>query len=198
MGDLIPFRKRKRSRWTSAEDYGVVLPTRRWQGRVAGGIGLGTLRPWILLVVLVACWKALGIETLEPLPGFSSDPERVEGSFTRCGPGRGTFCVVDGDTFKLGERMVRVLGIDAPEVHPARCPAEAERGEAATAALQGLLNQGAFRMTGRINDMTDKYGRDLRSVQRTRADGTVQSIAEDLLASGAVRRYLGGSREPWC
>jgi len=106
--------------------------------------------------------------------------------------------VVDGDTFKLGERTVRVLGIDAPEIHPSLCPAEAQLGEQATATLQRLLNQGPFIMTGRVNDLHDKYGRDLRALTRKRPDGSTQSIAEDLLASDTVRRYLGGLRGGWC
>ena len=73
-------------------------------------------------------------------------------------------CVIDGDTFKLGERKVRIIGIDAPETHPARCAEEARLGEAATAKLQQLLNQGPFEMVAPIyRDMHDRYGRDLRA-----------------------------------
>ena len=53
-------------------------------------------------------------------------------------------------------------------------------------------------MTGRIDDPQDKYGRDLRSVTRKRPDGTSQSIAQDMLTSGTVRRYAGGLRGGWC
>lgn len=117
---------------------------------------------------------------------------------THCGPGRGINCVVDGDTFKLGERSIRVLGIDAPEMFPSRCVEEARLGEAAAAELQRLLNQGPFVMTGRLGDERDHYGRDLRALTRTRPDGSTQSIAADMLASGAARRYLGGLRGGWC
>lgn len=199
MGDLIRFRRHRR-KWTRAADYGKVLPTKRWSGEPPprGPGWIGTLRPWVLLVTLITLWVGLDVETLEPLPGLASDPERVAGNFTRCGPGRGTYCVIDGDTFKLGERNVRVLGIDAPELHPPRCTAEAQQGEAATVALQTLLNQGPFAMIGRINDMEDRYGRDLRSISRQRPDGTTQLISQDLLAEGTVRRYLGGARSGWC
>ena len=119
-------------------------------------------------------------------------PERVSEHFTRCGPGRGHACVIDGDTFKLGDRKIRIIGIDAPETHPARCAEEAAKGEAATIRLQSLLNQGPFEMIGSYGDLTDRYGRDLRMITR---DG--ESIAEKLRAEGLVRRYLG-YRMPWC
>ena len=31
MGDLLPFRKRRKT-WTRPEDYGRVLPTKTWRG----------------------------------------------------------------------------------------------------------------------------------------------------------------------
>ncbi len=52
-------------------------------------------------------------------------------------------------------------------------------------------------MTGRIDDSQDRYGRDLRVVFRKRPDGTTQSIAEDMRASGLARRYLG-RKSSWC
>jgi endonuclease YncB( thermonuclease family) len=154
-------------------------------------------RPFVLGIVLLLIWPTLDPALVEP-PGFlSTDPERVAAHFTRCGPGRAHACVIDGDTFKIGQRKVRIIGIDAPEVH-ARCRVEVRLAEQATAKLQALLNQGAFEMVGRLGDMTDRYGRDLRIVRRLRADGSVQSIAEDMRESGLARRYLGGLRGGWC
>jgi len=134
---------------------------------------------------------------LEPPAFLTASPERVDARFTRCGRGRGKACVVDGDTFKLGQRKIRIVGIDAPETHSAKCPDEARLGEAATAELMRLLNQGPFDMAGRIDDMSDRYGRDLRVVTRTQSDGTTQSIAEDMRASGLAHRYLG-RKSNWC
>src|SRR5688500_123749 len=132
-------------------------------------------------------------------PGFlSSDPETVDESFTRCGPGRGHACVIDGDTFKLGERKVRIIGIDTPETHPPRCAREAELGEAATEQLQSLLNEGPFEMTAPIYGQKDRYGRDLRSISRKRPDGSEQSIAAEMRESGLAHRYLGGFKSGWC
>ena len=127
-------------------------------------------------------------------PGFlSSEPEQISAHFTRCGPGRGNACVVDGDTFKLGKRKIRIIGIDAPETHPARCAEEARLGEQATARLQELLNQGPFEMVAPVYGKQDRYGRDLRSIRR--GD---QSIADDMRESGLAHRYLGGFKQGWC
>lgn len=107
-----------------------------------------------------------------PAPGFlSSEPQVIEGRLIRCGLGRGNYCVVDGDTFKLGDRVVRVVGIDTAE-REAECPAEAAQAEASTRALHGRLNRGPFRMTHRLDDPTDRYGRALRTVYRLRPDGS--------------------------
>jgi micrococcal nuclease len=197
MGEIIQFRRKRR--WTRPEDYGhdpgkgskPPKPPRRSRW-------LSGWRPWILLTTLVTLFVLYDPALVEPPAFLSTEPEKVEGSFTRCGPGRGTFCVVDGDTFKLGDRSIRIIGIDAPEMHPPRCDAEAKKGEAATAELHRLLNQGAFTMTGRIDEPQDKYGRDLRALARKRPDGTTQSIAADMLDSGTVRRYIGGLRNEWC
>src|SRR5215207_7765118 len=88
-------------------------------------------RPFVLLGALLAVWAGMDPALVEPPAFLSTDPERVSESFTRCGPGRGHACVVDGDTFKLGTRKVRIIGIDAPETHPPQCAREAALGEAA-------------------------------------------------------------------
>lgn len=200
MGDLIPFRRRKH-RWAKVRAYKPVLSNAQWQGtnkrrRVARL--LTAWRPWVLLVGLMGMWYYYDPGLIEPPALLANKPEPVAGIFTRCGPGRGTNCVIDGDTFKLGERKVRIIGIDAPEMHPPRCEQEQLKGEAATAALQYLLNQGPFAMVGRVGGGRDMYGRDLRSLSRTKTDGSIQSIANAMLATGTVKSYLGGLRGDWC
>ena len=206
MGKLLPFRRR---RWTRPRDYrpprrklyfwpeddprhwtvrGVARETAQWLGR---------LRPFILGGILLSIWPAADPALIEPPAFLQTEPERIAEQFTRCGPGRGHACVVDGDTFKLGQRRIRIIGIDAPEVH-GQCAKEMQLAEAATAGLQRLLNQGPFEMVGRIDGMKDRYGRDLRLVQRPGPDGSMQSIAEEMRESGLARRYLGGFREGWC
>ena len=154
--------------------------------------------PFILLIALVTIWYIGDQHDLIPTPRFLlTDPEPVSGPFTRCGPGRGENCVIDGDTFKLGRRNIRVVGIDTPEVD-ARCAEEAAGAERATLALQTWLNSGPFEMVAKKYDQTDRYGRELRLVQRPYPDGHVERLADYMVAGGYARRYLMGYRAGWC
>jgi micrococcal nuclease len=205
VGKILKFRRRRP--WRKPRDYRGPEKLRFWpEDRdtvTLGGVAretvwwLGKLRPFILGGILLSIWPAVDPALVEPPALLSTDPERVDAQFSRCGPGRARACVIDGDTFKMGNRKIRIIGIDTAEVD-ARCPAEAAQAEAATAELQRLLNQGPFEMVGRVAGSRDRYGRDLRALRRVRPDGSVQSIAEDMRASGLARRYLGGLRGGWC
>jgi len=156
------------------------------------------MRPVLLLIALVTLWFVADDAALLEPPGFlQTEPEVIAGSFTRCGPGRGYYCVIDGDTFKVGERDIRVVGIDTPEVE-AECAAEAQAAERATQALQNWLNLASFRMTARIDEARDKYGRELRIVKRVNPDGSEDRLADHMREGGFARRYLGGWRGGWC
>ena len=206
MGRIIKFRRR---RWTRSRDYGAPEPALRFwpkeRDRVtARGVLSHTwwwlleLRPFILLGILFVLWAGMDPALVEP-PGFLlSEPEHAAEHFTRCGRGRGHACVIDGDTFKLGERKVRIIGSDAPETHPSRCATEARLGEAATAKLQELLNKGAFEMVAPIYRDHDMYGRDLRVIRRKSASGVYDSVASEMRESGLARRYIGGFKAGWC
>ena len=156
------------------------------------------LRPFILAAILISIWIGMDPSLVEPPGLLSTEPERVAQTFTRCGHGRGFACVVDGDTFRLGKRRVRIIGIDAPETHNSSCPEEARLGEQATVKLQTLLNAGAFEMVAPIYGRTDRYGRDLRVIRRIRPDGSTQSFADDMRESGLAHRYMGGFKPGWC
>ena len=158
----------------------------------------GTFRPFILFAILCAAWVGLDPALVDPVGLLATAPERVNAHFTRCGRGRGHACVIDGDTIKLGQRKIRIIGIDAPEVAHPQCPAEAAKAEEATARLQALLNQGPFDMVGSVTRDKDRYGRDLRALNRANADGTTTSIAEEMRESGLANRYLGGVKLGWC
>ena len=202
VGQILPFRRR---RGTRPRDFGAPEPALRfWPGdRARGGVVRGArrrlahLRPFILLGALFVVWAGMDPALVEP-PEFLSGPgERVNQSFSRCGPGRSYACVIDGDTFKLGQRSIRIIGIDAPETHPSRCAEEARLGEEATAKLQELLNQGPFEMVAPIYRDHDKYGRDLRAIRRKLPDGSYESIAAEMRESGLAHRYTG-LKWGWC
>jgi endonuclease YncB( thermonuclease family) len=106
--------------------------------------------------------------------------------------------VIDGDTFKLGQRKVRIIGIDTPETHPARCAEEARLGELAPVKLQQLLNERPFEMVAPVYRDTDRYGRDLRVIRRKLADGSYQNMAEDMRKNGLAHRYAGRFKTGWC
>lgn len=208
MGKLIQFdprRGRRNPKWTRASDYGVPPPGRPPRG--PGGPrnpkktwrqAFAEMRPFLLLIGLITVIVVVGDGgAFEPPAFLQTRPEKVQGDFTRCGPGRGAFCVIDGDTFKLGARNVRVVGIDTAEVR-AQCPAEVVQAEISTAALQRWLNRGPFQMTARIDDPQDRYGRDLRIVKRIGADGKEDRLADFMRAEGGARSYLDGYRDGWC
>ena len=157
-----------------------------------------SLRPWLLLIGFVTMAYIFTLPGAFSAPGWlSSEPQVIEGRFTRCGRGRGYYCVVDGATFKLGSTSVRVVGIDTAE-REAECAAEAVQAEASTEALQGWLNRGPFRMTHRLDEPIDRYGRSLRTVYRLRPDGSEDRLADFMRAEGGARGYWGGGRGEWC
>ena len=149
-------------------------------------------RPLLFLVLLVVAWAYF--EYLGLPPNDPTEPERVSELFVRCDAGGAYACVVDGDTFRLGKRKIRIRGIDAPEVsEKARCPKEAQMGDAAIERLLDLLNDAPFVMTGRANNSVDQYGRELRNLE---SDGG-RDIGEVLIREGLVRKYRG-RKESWC
>ena len=199
MGRFTPYRRRRGRRPPSGRGPGPPFWPDKDRVTLRGLVRdtIFWLRPVLLLAGILILWPAMDPALVEP-PGFlSGDPVTVDARFSRCGQVPGRACVVDGDTFRLGSRRIRIIGIDAPEVN-AQCAEEAALAEEATVKLQELLNQGPFQMTGRIDDMKDKYGRHLRAVTRTRPDGSEQSIAEDMQEAGVAKAYLGGFRSGWC
>ena len=200
MGDLIPFRKRPKT-WTRPEDYGHVLSASQWGGEPPHRNILvrfwRAIRWWLGIVVIAALWVLYRNAIAYDPPTFlEGQPVAVNGQFSRCGAGRGPLCVVDGDTLKLNQRTIRIVGIDAPEVR-AQCPAEALGAERATAVLQRWVNAAPFELVPRLDRPTDKYGRELMTARRT-VRGQPETAAQVLIEAGVARAYLGEARTGWC
>lgn len=116
--------------------------------------------------------------------------EPVDTRFALCREDART-CVVDGDTIRYRGRRIRILGIDTPELHPARCAREERLGLAAKARLQTLVNAGPFQLVTGDRDR-DAYGRELRWLRRGQRD-----LGEQLIGEGLARPY-GSGRRSWC
>lgn len=112
-------------------------------------------------------------------------------NFALCHDRGGPDCVVDGDTFWIGDMKVRIADIDTPETHGPRCREEEKLGLRATRRLRALLNAGAFSLEPVERDR-DRYGRALRRVTRNG-----QSIGALLVSEGLARPWTG-ARQPWC
>ena len=121
----------------------------------------------------------------------ASRGETISARFGLCSEGGGDPCVVDGDTLRYAGRRIRLLGIDTPELHPARCPAEERLGQAAKLRMQALVNAGPFALVADGRD-TDRFGRDLRKAMRGDADLGLMLVSE-----GLARPY-GDGRRSWC
>jgi micrococcal nuclease len=118
---------------------------------------------------------------------------RVSGvHFQRCGQPPHRNCVIDGDTFYLGDQSIRLAGIDAPEINPPECAREYELGEEASERLIQLLNDGPFEIQYAEGENLDQYGRQLRIPVR---DGT--SFGAVLQEEGLARRWAGRHLS-WC
>jgi endonuclease YncB( thermonuclease family) len=186
---IIPFRR------PSAVAARKPPPLRFWEPEPAWRRWLRWTRHWLRLILLAMAVAGIALYqwTTRPPPVT----ERVGERFTRCGYGRAHGCVVDGDTFKLGERTLRLAGIDAAEL-AGQCPEETARAEASTRALQDWLNRGPFTIVSEAGEPTDKYGRELVSVTRAVAGGGEERLADYMTREGGAQRYDGGARGGWC
>ena len=118
--------------------------------------------------------------------------EVVTAKFTACSGGNDPACVIDGDTFRLGDRTIRITGVDAPEIARPLCPAEAALGRRSAARLLELLNQGQFEMTAHRLQREDRHGRSLMVLRRNG-----DSIGSQLIDEELAHRYTG-FKISWC
>ncbi len=112
--------------------------------------------------------------------------------------------VYDGDTLTVeagtwpGIRWnggVRVQGIDAPEIR-GECAAESQLATLVRDHVRSLLLDESVLVCG-VSE--DKYGgRVLGWVFYKDENGTIQSLADDLLQLNYAQVYLGGTKPEWC
>lgn len=100
--------------------------------------------------------------------------------------------MIDGDTFKLGDRKIRITGIDAPELLAPQCAGEEALARRSAERLLELLNQSEFEMVAHRLQRQDRHGRDLMVVRRQG-----RSIGDTLIDEGFAHRYIG-SKWSWC
>lgn len=98
--------------------------------------------------------------------------------------------VIDGDTVRMGEERIRIIGIDTAELR-CRCPTECRLAAAAKDRLGTLLASGYVTVDRKGRD---KYRRTLAII---RVVG--QDVGEVLIREGLARRYDGKVRRAgWC
>jgi endonuclease YncB( thermonuclease family) len=97
--------------------------------------------------------------------------------------------VIDGDTFVIDGETVRIEGVDAPELHRAKCLAERMLAQQAKQALTGILD--------RCPVSLDRHGRDRygRTVARVTACGRDVGTA---LMVGQVAAPWEHHAVDWC
>jgi endonuclease YncB( thermonuclease family) len=117
--------------------------------------------------------------------------------------------VIDGDTIRIHHQPpnVRLVGLNAPEIHNASCPAEAELGAKATRRLRELVRAGGLEFEyvrcscpeGTQGSFACNWGRSCGSLRANGQDVGTTLIAERL----AVPFVCGSTRcpatpRPWC
>ena len=109
----------------------------------------------------------------------------------------------DGDTVVIAapflpkplkpELAVRIYGVDTPEKgFRAQCPAEDQRGQAASAFTKKLIESSKSRQVTIY--AWDKFGG--RILGDIVLDG--KSLREQLIANGFARAYFGDAKQSWC
>lgn len=117
--------------------------------------------------------------------------------------------VVDGDTLRVRARiwlgqsisvLVRLRGIDAPELKRPKCPAEKKLAEAARHRLAALAQGQDLILTDIAGGKY--YGRVLAHVQHLKTDTKKRergkTLSRQMLGTHLVRPYKKGRRQDWC
>lgn len=205
---IVPFDRPRAQKWTRVSDYARgsgwfdISAADAPDLQDERGKRLSRLGLWIplysLILGAVVLWMtgafdrpAASVEPAAPAAA-SAGAESSQGlTFGLCDRGGGTNCVIDGESFYLDGKIVRVAGIDAPATHSAGCDAESLLGWAATERLHAALNSGKV-TTVPVGRDVDANGRQLRQVQ---VDG--RNVGRVLVAAG-LARPSGEAPANWC
>lgn len=161
-------------------------------------------RSWTLAIVLAALvgwnapdWTDAETDSSADLLSLTRHPlqdltvQARAHHFPICGGGQRVTCVVDGDTFWLEGRKIRVADIDTPEISSPRCEAEMRLGQRAKYRMQALLNAGPIALEP-ADRATDRHGRALFRVTRGG-----ESLGGTLVGEGLAVWY-GNGKPDWC
>lgn len=127
---------------------------------------------------------------------FSRNPaEPASAFFSRCAeqPSPNTLCVIDGGHFWYRGKRINVVGMSAPRIKDAACPAERAAGEAAATRLQSLLSDGWFDLI----EIRAKHPQPDRIDQWRVLERDGVSFAGTLINEGLADRYEVFGRS-WC
>ena len=103
-----------------------------------------------------------------------------------------TFSIYAFEALKK-ELSIRIFGVDTPEKgHRAGCPAEAQRGEMASAYTKQLVAAAKTRQIALMG--WDKYGG--RVLGDVILNGV--SLRQSLIQNGFAREYYGEAKHSWC
>ncbi len=104
----------------------------------------------------------------------------------------GAVIVIDADTVERDGVRYRLTGLDAPEIHRARCPEERRRGILAAARLIVMLEQHPHELV--VGPRKDRYGRGLARLIIAGENWTAIAIRE-----GHAVAWDGTGKQPdWC
>lgn len=105
------------------------------------------------------------------------------------------FRVLDGDTLLFGKALIKVAGIDAPELGPwARCWAEAALAGHSKSYLERELYDGLDRGGWSLADVSKPDERGRRTARLARGDG--EDLSDLMVVYGYAARTTG--RWDWC
>jgi micrococcal nuclease len=144
-----------------------------------------------LPVLAIVCGAGGASLFLGPQSNGAEQPSRAA-TFTLCAKKMQANCVIDGDTIRYGGEKVRIMDIDAPEIHEPKCASEKALGDRATLRLLEIINAGPITLVRVGHRDRDQYGRHLRTIQRNG-----RSITEVMVAEGLARKW-DGRRRSWC